>query len=244
MKSPPRRFRLERVSLHDELVPILRQEIISAKWVPGQRLPEALLCARFGVSRTPLRDALKALSAEGLLELTHNSGAVVTKPTADDIEGKLAIIELLECYAVREACTKATEGELRHIFKLHQQMGNAFARRDMNRNYRINNDVHAAIVSASHNSTLIELHAILWRHIERLRFLALVHEDIIVDSWAEHDKVVRALLARNGAVASFALRAHLRHVARKIKKQLQKNGTIDKSRRQVLSKGASRAAPV
>ena len=229
-KSPSPKLRhakIERVPLHNEIVPVLRQEIISAKWLPGQRLPESLLCERFGVSRTPLRDALKALAAEGLVELTHNSGAVVTNPTADDIEGKLAVIELLECYAAREACAKASEAEVRHIHKLHQQMGEAFARRDMSRNYRLNNEVHAAIIKASHNSTLVDLHANLWRHVERLRFLALVHPDLSVDSWAEHETFVRAIMARDGAAAASTLRAHLRRVARKINKELQTHGALD-----------------
>jgi len=216
-----RHTKIERVPLYNEIVAVLRQEIISARWLPGQRLPESLLCERFGVSRTPLRDALKTLAAEGLVELTHNSGAIVTNPTADDIEDKLTVIELLECFAAREACTKASEAELRRIHKLHQQMGEAFARRDMSRNYRLNNEVHAAIIKASHNSTLVDLHANLWRHIERLRFLSLVHEDLSVDSWAEHETFVRAIMARDGAAAASTLRAHLRHVARKINKELQ-----------------------
>lgn len=213
--------KIVRTPLHNEIARVVRQEIISANWLPGQRLPETLLCERFGVSRTPLRDALKILAVEGLLELTHNSGAVVTTPTADDIEDKLAIIELLECYAVREACTNASEAELRQIFRLHKQMGEAFAKRDMNRSSRLNNEVHTAIVNASHNKTLVELHAMLWQHIERLRYLALVHEDVSVDSWAEHEKVVQAIMSRNRAAASSALRAHLKRVARKINMQLQ-----------------------
>jgi len=234
------RVKIERRSLHNEILPILRQEIISAKWLPGQRLPEGLLCERFGVSRTPLRDALKALAAEGLIELAHNSGAIVTKPTADDIEGKLALIELLECYAAREACAKATEAERRQISRLHHEMGEALARRDMNRNFRLNNEVHAAIVKASHNGTLVDLHANLWRHIERLRFLALVHEDLSVDSWAEHDKFVRAILAGNAAAANASLRAHLKRVARKINEELKKHGALDGLRRPRQAHGAVR----
>jgi len=221
--APPkvRRVKIERRPLHDDIVPILRQEIIGAKWPTGQRLPEPVLCERFGVSRTPLRDALKVLAREGLVELTHNSGAVVTVPSADDIEGKLALIELFECYAAREACAKAGDVELRQLSKLHQQMGEAFARHDMNGYYRLNNAVHSAIVAASHNSTLVDLHASLWRHIERVRFLALVHEDLSDDSWAEHDKVVQALIARNSAGANSALGTHRRRVAAKINKELQ-----------------------
>lgn len=226
-----RRVKIERRPLHDDIVLILRQEIISAKWPPGQRLPEPLLCERFGVSRTPLRDALMVLAGEGLVELTHNSGAVVTAPTADDIEGKLALIELFECYAAREACTKASDAELRQLSKLHHQMGEAFARRDMNGYYRLNNAVHSAIVAASHNSTLVDLHASLWRHIERVRFLALVHEDLSGDSWAEHDKFVQTLITRNSVGAKSALGAHLRRVAGKINKELQKHAAADAPRR-------------
>jgi DNA-binding GntR family transcriptional regulator len=209
--------------LHDEIVPILRQEIITAKWPPGQRLPEPLLCERFGVSRTPLRDALKVLAGEGLLELTHNSGAVVTEPTADDIEGKLALIELLECHAAAEACARASEAELRQIAKLHQQMGEAFARRDMSRYFRLNDEVHAAAIAAAHNATLVDMHTNLSRHVERLRFLANAHEDLSVDSWSEHDNYIQALLARDARRVVITLRAHLQRVSRKINEELQKH---------------------
>ncbi len=218
---PPRPQRvIEKRALHDEILPILRQEIVSAKWNPGQRLPESLLCERFGVSRTPLRDALKALAAEGLIALSHNTGAIVTRPNTEDIQDKLAVLELVECYAAREACAKASDAELRRIAKLHKQMGEAFARRDMDRNYRLNNEVHAAIIKASHNSTLVDIHANLFRHIERLRYLSLVHEDVGVDSWAEHDRFVSALLNRDAAAAYASLKSHLRRVARKILEEL------------------------
>lgn len=163
------------------------------------------------------------LAGEGLLELTHNSGAVVTAPTAHDIEGKLDLIELLECYAAREAGAKASEAELRHLAKLHQQMGEAFARRDMNRYYRLNNEVHAAVIHAAHNSTLLDVHANLAHHIERLRYLANVHEELSLDSWNEHEKFVQAVLGRDGVAASAALRVHLRRVARKISEELKKH---------------------
>lgn len=229
---PPRpRRAIERRALHNEILPILRQEIVSAKWNPGQRLPESLLCERFGVSRTPLRDALKALAAEGLIELSHNAGAIVTRPDTEDIQDKLAVLELVECYAAREACAKASDAELRRIAKLHKQMGEAFARRDMDRNYRLNNEVHAAIIKASHNSTLVDIHANLWRHIERLRYLSLVHEDVSVDSWAEHDRFVSALLNRDAAAAHANLKSHLKRVARKIREELNKDGALKPPRK-------------
>lgn len=215
--------RATNLPLRDRIVPVLRQEIITARWPPGQRLPEPLLCERFGVSRTPLRDALKVLAGEGLLELTHNSGAVVTEPTADDIEGKLALIELLECHAAAEACARATEAELRQIARLHQQMGEAFARRDMGRYFHLNDEVHAAAIGAAHNSTLADVHTHLSRHVERLRFLANAHEDPSVDSWSEHDAYIQALLARDARRAPALLRAHLQRVARKIREELLKH---------------------
>lgn len=240
---PPRpRRAIERRALHDEILPILRQEIVSAKWSPGQRLPESLLCERFGVSRTPLRDALKALAAEGLIELSHNMGAVVTRPSTEDIQDKLAVLELVECYAAREACAKASDAELRHIAKLHKQMGEAFARRDMDRNYRLNNEVHAAIIKASHNSTLVEIHANLFRHIERLRYLSLVHEDVSVDSWAEHDRFVSALLNRDAAAAHASLKSHLKRVARKILEELNKDSAPKPPRRAPQARSRSGAA--
>src|SRR3546814_3271082 len=94
--------------LQDQIVPLLREDIIAGRWPPGRRLSEPTLCKQYGVSRTPLRNAFRVLASEGLVELLPNRGAVVTEPTAADIEDKLEVLIQLDALAIAFACDRAT----------------------------------------------------------------------------------------------------------------------------------------
>ena len=100
------------VSLHDELVERLRELIVESTLEPGVRVPERELCERFAVSRTPLREALKVLASEGLLELLPHRGAQVTRLTAADLDEMFPVMGALEALAGELACTWITEAEM------------------------------------------------------------------------------------------------------------------------------------
>ena len=113
---------IERQSLHEAVTARLRDMIVEGEYPPGSRLPERVLCETFGISRTPLREALKVLASEGLLELAPHRGARVAGLTAMDVDELFPVMGALEALAGELACARITEMELAEIRALHYQM--------------------------------------------------------------------------------------------------------------------------
>lgn len=199
-----------------QIVERLREQILRAEWAPGERLPEQALCARFGVSRTPLREAFKILQSEGLLALSPNRGAVVTQPTTADTEEKLRVLGALEALAIELACDNASDLEMAQIQALHADMMLAYAKQDAAGYFRLNTQVHRAIVEASGNRTLADLHAMVVRHVQRARHLANARMELSEPSKQEHEALIMALSRRDARAARAAMDLHMADIARRI----------------------------
>lgn len=211
---------IPRRSLQAEVVSRLREEIVEGVWAPGMRLQERVLCARYGVSRSPLREACRVIAAEGLLELQPNRGAVVTRPTLTDAIEYMQIVTALQTLAVRLACEHASDEKLAQIEKLHLQMREASERNQIEPFFEFNNQIHEAIVSASGNSALVSMHEQADRHITRLQNLSGAKEADPALAMAEHEAFVGALLQRDAATAVDALAKHLETVTEEIRKRI------------------------
>jgi len=143
---------IQRSSLQAEVANRLRNEIVEGHWRPGTRLQERLLCERYGISRSPLREAYQALIAEGLIEASPNRGAVVTVPTPSTILQNFELLRALELLAVRLACRCASDGDLQRVVALEERMSNAAAAEQLHDFHRLNNEVHRLIVLVSGNA--------------------------------------------------------------------------------------------
>lgn len=211
---------IPRLSLQGEVTSRLRAEIVEGIWPPGSRLQERILCERYGVSRSPLREAFQVMAKEGLLELLPGRGAVVTRPTMTDAAENSEILTALETLAIRLACERATDAELEGIRRMHEDMRDCSRRNDISRYYSLNNHVHSAIVAAGHNAALIAVHEGVQQHITRLQNLSGALEAFTEDSFAEHEAFVSALLQRDADKAGTALWAHLANTIEKIKERI------------------------
>lgn len=204
---------IQRASLPAQVQEILRAEIITGVWAPGSRLPEVALCERFGVSRTPLREALKALESEGLLNLYPSRGAIVADVTIADIEDKMRVLGALESLAVEIACEVASDEEIRGILDIHADLRETFKRskrlNDTRDFYSGNFGFHQALVEASHNATLIDMHRHLHRHVQRVRHLVGLIDDDSTEGMEGHERVVAALEVRDGRAAREAMSSHM-----------------------------------
>jgi DNA-binding GntR family transcriptional regulator len=109
-------------SLHDELLSRLRKMIISGAFLPGEKIPERQLCDQFGVSRTPLREALKVLAAEGLVQLSPNRGAMIAALSPAEMDECLTISSAIEALTAELACANITDEEIATIKALHDTM--------------------------------------------------------------------------------------------------------------------------
>jgi DNA-binding GntR family transcriptional regulator len=200
--------------MHDQILPHLRRDIVENRWKSGERLSEPLLCKQFGVSRTPLRVALKTLEAEGLIQLVPHVGAVVTDPGASEIAETMEIlIGLEQLAAIRVAQSKRPE-VLHDIQRIYQDMRLSARRGDASRYFGLNNDFHLCIVRGTGNRSLVDLHEKVMWHVHRERHRANEVESVTVESAESHHEIVDAILTHRAEDAGRAMRKHLENVGK------------------------------
>ena len=187
----------EPTTLHADIVGQLRDFIVEGHLAPGSRISERELCERFNISRTPLREALKVLAAEGLIELLPNRGARVKQFTEKDIRNLFELIAGLDFAAGRLACGRITDEQIAAIEKMHLEMYTHYLRHEVPEYFRLNQKIHQAIVDAAGNPLLSANYANLNAIIRRLRYSAnLVHRDRFSEAMREHELIVDALRRR------------------------------------------------
>ncbi len=198
-----------RPSLHDELAARLRRMIVEDALPPGARIPERDLCARFGVSRTPLREAIKVLAREGYVVLTPNRGASVAVLTERDLDEAFQIMAALEALAGELAAEHATDAEIAAIRADTDAMGRAFEAGDRPAYFARNEAIHRGIVCASGNAMLAEMQRGLDGRVRRARYRANIGSARWHQAMAEHEEIAAALALRDGTRISDLLRRHL-----------------------------------
>jgi DNA-binding GntR family transcriptional regulator len=196
--------------LHDEIVARVRDLLVSGEIAPGARVPERALCHRFGISRTPLREALKVLAAEGHVQLLHHRGARATKLTAKDVQDLFEICEGLEALAGELCCARITDEQVGRIAQLHREMVGHYESRELPAYFQCNRLIHEIIVQATGNAALIAMYESVAARIRRARYVA----PMPLDHWAlavrEHEAILNALDRRDGVGLGHLLRRHLR----------------------------------
>ncbi|MEA2863824.1 MAG: hypothetical protein QOC84_1780 [Bradyrhizobium sp.] len=203
----------EEQSLHDEILVRLRDHIVEGNIPDGGRIPERQLCEMLGISRTPLREALKVLAAEGLVELLPNRGARVRQLSERDLGELFDIMGGLESLAGRLACENISDAEIAEIERLHHEMYGFYLHRDMHGYFRVNQLIHQKIVEASRNTTLLGSYANFAGRIRRVRYSANFarKRDRWAEAMREHEAILDALRRRSGSELSDILFTHLRN---------------------------------
>jgi Transcriptional regulators len=200
-------------SLHDEILTGLRRYLVEGNLPDGARIPERLLCETMGVSRTPLREALKVLAAEGLVELLPNRGARVRAFDENDIRELFEVMGGLEALAGRLACEHITDAEISEVERLHYDMYASYMRRDLPAYFALNQKIHLAIVSAARNAVLAATYANFSSRLQRVRYNANRenHKDRWGEAMREHEQILDALQRRAGLELSDILFRHLQN---------------------------------
>jgi DNA-binding GntR family transcriptional regulator len=207
---------ISRRHLHDELLIRLRDCIIDGVLPPGSRIPEKALCQRFGVSRTPLREALKVLAYEGLVVLNHNRGSIVSPLSLDDLTQTFPIFATLEGLAGGIACEKLDDAGIAEIRRVHDAMIASYTRGDYATHFSANEEVHARIQLGSANPCLIQLLQRLSGRVARARRRLMPSPEQWAKGIAEHEAIMSALEARDASATSTLLRQHLETTFRMI----------------------------
>lgn len=194
--------------LSHQVAGYVRDLIIHDRLKPGERIRERKIAEELDVSRTPLRDALKILAMERLVDLTPNKGAIVAKPSDAEIANMLTVYSELEILGGQIACRVATEADIMRVEQHHAAMAHAFSEEDRAEYFSANQGFHLSIVAASHNSTLVEIHDHLNLRLYRIRYLAVLNAREWAAAWGEHEELLQALKERDAERLALLQKKH------------------------------------
>jgi DNA-binding GntR family transcriptional regulator len=200
---------IRRRSLHDELVGRLREMIIEGHLAPGEKLSEQALGDLFHVSRTPLREALKVLATEGLIDIRPNRGASVAALTIADLDEAFPIMGALEALSGELACQNATDQQIERAQALHRQMVEKYQAGALSAYFRVNEKIHEVILEAAGNRTLEKMQHGLAGRVRRARYMANMSPARWEQAVGEHEEIIAAFAARDGKRLGQILKRHL-----------------------------------
>ncbi len=208
---------IARRSLHDEVVTRIRDMIIEGVLAPGSRVNETHLGQTLGVSRTPLREALKFLASEGLIELVTARGAIVKKFSAKDVRDMLDVLAVLEAFAARLACRKASDEAIADVRAIHDRMVERYAVRDRLEYFKLNQQIHTAFLQLSGNAALESAHTSIQSRLKRIRYIGNQGPQQWADALAEHEDMIKFLEARDGARLARVVNQHMEHTWERVR---------------------------
>ena len=195
--------------LAEQVASRLRDLIIQDSLKPGERIRERSLAEQLAVSRTPMREALKVLAAEGLVELSPNRGATVAAPGPREVHDLLEVLGGIEALAGELAAVRASEREVAEIRALHHEMLAAYAREDRLAYFKVNQAIHGALAAASGNPALVEVHRRINARLYRVRYRSNLRNTSWHTAIEEHESILAALEARDARRLAAVMRTHL-----------------------------------
>ena len=196
-------------ALYVEVAELLRQRIFCRELMPGGWIDELKLADEYGISRTPLREALKVLATEGLVTMKVRRGAYVTEVSDSDLADVYHLLALLESDAAAVVATKATELQLQELQDLHNELEKAASNRE--RFFEINETFHMRILAIANNRWRDQMVADLRKVMKLNRHNSLLKSGRIEESLAEHRAIMAALAARNVDATVQTMQAHFRN---------------------------------
>ncbi len=195
--------------LYEDVAERLREQIFAHELAPGSWLDEQSLAIAFGISRTPMREAIKVLASEGLVTTKMNKGAYVTEVDRRDLEQIFTVLSLLEGQAAKETAIMATEAQLTQLDNLHHRLEKAAADRDTEQFFEINVKFHELIQEIAGNKWMNGVIEDLRKVLKLQRRDSLSRSGRLLSSLIEHREILQAILKRDPLAAELAMRKHL-----------------------------------
>ncbi len=195
--------------LHQDVASALREQIFAGELAPGSFIDEVALCERLAISRTPLREALKVLSAEGLLRHEPRRGCFVNQVTEQDLDDIFPVIALLEGRCAFEAARNASDADIAALDRLHERLQTHAQAKRITDYYATNYAIHEAIITLANNRWLAQSIADLRKILKLARLQQLHAPGRLEQSLNEHLTIYAALRARDCEGADAAMRTHL-----------------------------------
>ncbi len=187
-----RKIRERHRTLREKILESIRDAIISGAMSSGSRVSEPELAERFGISRTPIREAMRQLESEGYLTVIPRKGAVVTSFSEKDVEEFYAIKSILEGFAAKQACSRLTPKEIDRLETINKRLNELAALGDVKQFFKVHNDFHEVFIKAANNDKLRDMINMLVTRFQRLRLMSLSQPGRMHVSVQEHNKIITA----------------------------------------------------
>lgn len=200
---------LDRQSLAERIAGELRDLVLLEKLAPGSTIPERETATALGVSRTPLRESLRLLAAEGLVDIAPNQPPRVANPSLDELASLLEVQGAMESLAGELACARANDSMIKTVCELEARMHETSESSDALAFFQLDMQFHQTIVAASKNEPLIQAHRTFNARLWRARFISSRQRVNRPDTLEQHSAIISALEKRDAAACSQALKAHL-----------------------------------
>jgi DNA-binding GntR family transcriptional regulator len=193
-------------ALYQDVAERLRQQIFARELEPGSWIDELKLCSDYGISRTPLREALKVLAVEGLVTMKVRRGAYVTEMSKDDVAQVYHLLALLESDAAGHVAVHATDSQRAELARLHDQLEKLARQRDAF--FAANERLHMTLLEMSGNRWALQIVADLRKVMKLNRHHSLFKQGRLADSLQEHRALMAAIEARDGPEATRLMKQH------------------------------------
>jgi DNA-binding GntR family transcriptional regulator len=189
------------LTLRERILETIRDAIMSGALKPGEKVAEPELAARFGISRTPIREAFRQLESEGYLTVIPRKGALVASFSAKDVEEFYAIKSILEGYAARKACTRLSAREINKLEGINEKLREIADEGDVRHFFKVHNSFHDMFIRGADNEKLHDMIAALMQKFQRLRLASLSKPGRMLISVDEHEKIIEAFRNRDAVLA-------------------------------------------
>ncbi len=200
------------LGLRDQVLAELRRRIVDGAYPPGERLTEERLAADFGVSRNPVREALRVVEGDGLVTTTPRRGAVVATPDPGAVADLFAVRSSLEAVAARLAAERATPQDVAALRDLLEDARRATEAKDFSRVAELNSELHMRVIEVTGNRWLSQVSAAIYLHVHWIFRVSAAHR--APHSWGEHTRLVDAIARGDADAAEAAAITHVDAAAR------------------------------
>ncbi len=211
----------EYLPLRDVVFNTLREAILKGELKPGERLMELQLAAKLGVSRTPIREAIRMLEQEGLAVTVPRKGAEVAKMTEKDMEDVLVIRATLDELAVELACDAITEEQLAQLQRARKDFENSIQSKDIKKIAQADVDFHDAIYQATGNTRLMTMLSNLREQMYRYRVEYLKDDSKYPELVREHQAIMEGIRSRDKSLAAGVMKRHVLNQAAAVKSRIR-----------------------
>lgn len=225
-------------TLPEQIAQQLRRDILRGKLAPGASIKERDSAAEMGVSRTPMREAIRILAKEGLVILRPARSPIVANPSLREITDQIEVLMALELLSGRLACERASDAQLREIVAIQQHMEAQYDKLESLSLFEIDMRFHVAIAKASNNTSLAETHNAYLSRLWRARYLSAIRKKSRERVLRQHRAIAEGLLARDAEAVNREIGSHLEHLAINVRHRFEEDTAAEAAANGKASKKA------